>query len=354
MVRKIYFIVVCVTLPLSFFGQGVPRWLNSQSRELTYPADTWFTGFVQGNVRPNETMPAATARLKKEAQGLLAENIRVTVESNIKSRNRSIKVHQNEQLTSLFESAVKTTSNAEIVGVKTESWFDTDDNILYAFASVNRFELAKYYQNQILFYLNKMESTLSIAAELAGKGMKMKAHQQCEEVIQYFATVAYTQNLLIAINVQVDDATLQQQRSERLRNELVQTLTDLENSIYVYVECKETVDGEDVRYIADILPGLLTENDCQCNFTDLEELADYVIKVDAYLTRCNAADRNTVFCYANSTVSLYNAHTQKTLKPKIEEAKGGWTNKNRTKAGEQAFDELAEKIAAKVAPMMKN
>jgi hypothetical protein len=61
-----------------------------------------------------------------------------------------------------------------------------------------------------------------------------------------------------------------------------------------------------------------------------------------------------VFCYADATVSLYNARTQKMLKPKIDEAKGGWIGKNYTKAGEKAFDELEKKIAEKIVPMMKN
>jgi predicted RNase H-like nuclease (RuvC/YqgF family) len=61
-----------------------------------------------------------------------------------------------------------------------------------------------------------------------------------------------------------------------------------------------------------------------------------------------------VFCYAGATVSLHNAHTQKTLKPKIDEAKGGWTDRSYAKACEEAFDELAKKIAEKVAPMMRN
>jgi hypothetical protein len=40
--------------------------------------------------------------------------------------------------------------------------------------------------------------------------------------------------------------------------------------------------------------------------------------------------------------------------PKIAESKGGWTNKNRAKATEEAFNELADKIVEKVIPMIKN
>jgi hypothetical protein len=349
-----YFLLVCVALPLSSFGQDAPRWLYGHSREQAYPAGAWFTGFVEGNVRPNETVPAATARLKKEAQGLLAESIRVSVESNTESRNRSTKINHSEQFAAVFESAVNTAAQADLVGIKTESWHDPDENTLYAFAWANRAELAAYYQNQIALHLNKVESALNTAAELAEKGAKTKARRQCEEVVKHFATVAYAQDLLTAIYPQVDDTALQQQRSESLRNTLVQTLTDLENSIYVYVECAETVNGQTVVHIADRLPGLLTEQGCGCNFTGLQEEADYVVKVSARLARCTDAPDNVAFCYATATASVYNAHTQKTLMPKIPETKGGWTDRNRAKATEEAFDELAEKIVEKVIPLIKN
>jgi hypothetical protein len=342
--RKIYFLLVCVALPLFSFGQDAPRWLHSHIREQAYPADAWFTGFAEGNVRQNETSAAAAARLKKEAQGLLAESIRVSVESATGSLSRSTKINHTEQLTAVFESAVYTAAQADIVGVKTESWYDADENTVYAFAWVNKAKMVAYYQNQIALYLNKMESALNTASELAEKGAKTKARRQCEEVVKHFATVAYAQDLLTAINPQADDTALQQQRGERLRNALVQTLTDLENSIYVYVECTETVNGQTVVHIADRLPGLLTEQGCGCNFTDLPEEADYVVKVKAQLARCTDTPDNVSFCYATATASVYNAHTQKTLMPKIPETKGGWTDKNRAKATEEAFGELAGEI----------
>ena len=352
--RKIYLLLICVALPLFVFGQDAPRWLNPHSRAQAYPSGAWFTGFAEGNVRHNETAPAAAARLKKEAQGLLVESIRVSVESTTDSRSLSKRINHTEQLTAIFESAVNTAAKADVVGVTTESWLNPDDNTLYAFARVNKAELTAYYRNQIALHLNKVDGALQTAAELAEKGYKMRARKQCESVVSAFANVFYAQDLLTAIDENADDNTLQQSRSEQLRNALVQTLTDLENSIYVYVECKETVDDEEVVYIADKLPELLTEGDCGCSFTDSEADADYVVKVNACITRCTDAAGGTVFCYAGATVSLYNARTQKTLKPKIDEAKGGWTGKNYTKAGEEAFDELAKKIAGKITPMMKN
>ncbi|GHV68335.1 hypothetical protein FACS1894199_15410 [Bacteroidia bacterium] len=337
-------------------AQGTaPLWLDSDVRNIQCPAETHYTGFAEVSVAAGEGQEKALNRAKKAAVGELSERVRVMVSTEKKSTDVSVSGSDiEEQIRSKFVSAVRTASQAEIVGSKVDTYYDVTRKTAYAFASVSKAELISYYQKQIALYLNKVESALKSAAELAQKGAKAKARKQCEEVIQHFATVAFAQDLLTAIDPQADDATLQQRRSERLRNELLQTLTDLENSIYVYLECKEIVDGEEVEYIADKLPGLLTDSDCGCNFTTDEANADYVVKVDAYIARCNDSGGGTVFCWANATVSLYNAHTQKTLKPKIPEAKGGWTGKNYTKAGEEAFDELAKKIAEKVIPMMKN
>lgn len=345
-----------VLFPCAVMAQGTaPAWLDSDVRNMQYPAETYYTGFGEVSVAAGSGQEKSLNRAKQAAIGELSERVRVMVNSEKTSLDISLSgSDMEEQIRSRFVSAIKTASQTEVVGSKVNTYYDASRKTAYAFAYVSKADLAAYHQSQITLYLNKVDGALTSAAELVRKGVKVKARKQCEDVVQHFAIVAYSQDLLTAIDPQADDATLQQRRSERLRNELVQTLTDLENSIYVYVECKEIVDGEEVEYIADKLPGLLTDNDCGCNFTTDEENADYIVKVDAYIARCNEATGGTVFCWGDATVSLYNAHTKKTLKPKIPEAKGGWTGKNYTKAGEEAFDELAKNIAEKVIPLMKN
>ncbi|GHV69218.1 hypothetical protein FACS1894199_17590 [Bacteroidia bacterium] len=348
--------IVFVGLLCSLQIMAQPRWLDDEAREADYPNNVYITGFASGNMRSGETKSAAVSRIKKESQGLLVEGIRVEVNTQTSSSDKSVKkkgtgIEASEEINSIFESATKTAAKADITGVKIETYEDVANKLIYAFATVKKAELTAYYRNQLSLSLEKVEGALGSAEELAKKGVKISARKQCEDAVQYIATIAYAQDLLSALDPQAD---LQQRRSERLRNELVQTLTDLENSIYVYIKCKEVVDGEEVEYIVDLLPGLLTNNDCGCNFTTDENNADYVLNVSAYIARCNDAGGGAVFCWANATVSLYNAHTQKTLKPKIDEVKGAWTGKNYTKAGEEAFKDLAKKIAEKVIPMMKN
>ncbi|MDR3351128.1 MAG: hypothetical protein LBN98_05765 [Prevotellaceae bacterium] len=350
-------LALCLALlPLSGTAQNTaPTWLDADVRAITYPQAEYYTGYSVVAVTANVTREKAIERAKRAAVGEVSEKVRVLVSSEKHSMDISISgSNMEEQLRSQFQSAINTVSQTEIVGCKVDTYYDGKNREIHVFAYVSRAELAAYYQNQISLYLNKVESALITASELAQKGVKIKARKQCEEVARHFATVAYAQDLLTAIDAQSGDATLQQQRSESLRNTLVQTLTDLENSIYVYVECSETVNGQTVVHMADRLPGLLTEQGCGCNFTGLQEEADYVVKVNAHLARCTDAPNNVTFCYAAATASVYNAHTQKTLMPKIPETKGGWTNRNRAKATEEAFDELAGKIVEKVIPMIKN
>jgi phosphoglycolate phosphatase-like HAD superfamily hydrolase len=334
---------------------GAPSWVDSEVRSALYPAETHYTGFAQLPVASSDGAEKALNRAKQAALTELSERVRVLVDSRKTSVDVSVGGSDiEEEIRSQFISTVRTTSQTEVVGSNLKTHYDRLEGEAYALAFVSKAELASYYRKQIALHLNKVDGALQTADELAQKGYKARARRQCEGVVSAFAKVAYAQDLLTAIDDAADDNTLQQSRSEQLRNTLVQTITDLENSIFVYVECHETVEDEEVVYIADKLPQLLTEGDCGCSFTESKEDADYVVKVSAYLARCTDATGGSVFCYADATVSLYNARTQKTLKPKIGEAKGGWTGRNYTKAGEEAFDNLAKKIAEKVAPMMKN
>lgn len=347
-------ILLSFFMPLSIFSQE-PVWLDVNVRNMQYPQDAYYTGFSEVYVTSSKTKEQALNSAKQKAVGELSDRVRVMVNSKKLSINTSYGgTDVEEQIRSKFTSLVETTSQTEVVGSKVYTYYAEKDKTVYAFAYVSREELKNYYKNQISLYLNKVEGTLATASELAEKGYKNKARQQCLSVVDAFATIAYSQDLLTAMEEHMDDSSLQQSRSERLRNELIQTIADLENSVYVYLECNETVNGQSVVHIGERLPGMITEKGCGCNFTEMEEEADFVVRVNARLSRCQDAPDNIVFCYANATLSIFNKHTQKTVKPKISEAKGGWTQGNKANATEEAFDELAEKIVEKVVPALKN
>ncbi len=345
--------LACLMPTMLIAQTSAPMWVDVDVRNMQYPQDTYYTGFAEVSVQ-DLSIESAAKRAQQMAIGELSDRVRVTVSS----RQQAIDVSYSgseieEQIRSRFISLIETASQIDVVGSKVQTYYDAYKKLYYAFAYVSREELRMYYQNQISLYLNKVEGALMIASNLASQGMKVKARQECLGVVDAFAHIAYSQDLLTAIDPFASDAMLQQIRSERLRSRLVQTLADLENSTYVYIECEEMVNGQSVVHIADRLPGLLTEQGCGCVFTDTSDGADYVIKVSARLERCEDAPNNIVFCYATATLSVLNTHTQKLQKPKIAQAKGGWTNGNYANATEEAFGDLTKQIANQIVPIIK-
>jgi hypothetical protein len=138
-------------------AQTTPRWMNDDGRESTYPAQTYFRGFATGNVRQGETVETAKKRLLKDAQGLLAEDIRVTVKSEITQQSLSTKVNKVEQIETTFKADVQTAASAEIAGIHSEpAYYDAASGLIYAFVYVKRADLAAFYRNQINLDMEKV------------------------------------------------------------------------------------------------------------------------------------------------------------------------------------------------------
>jgi len=341
-----------------------PEWSQTSFRQERYPAREWYVGYAFGQLRPNDNVERELEALKRTAQNNLTQHIIVTVQSTsdleTTSRQTRTSAGETEESAREFRQVVETATSATVTNMEVRTSHNRETGTIYALAVVCKTNLANYYQSQISLWLNEAEGTLNRANQLAERGRKKQALNECKNVNvdELFARVLFAQDLLTAVFTATGkparEQVLQQNRSQRLRNALIQTIADLENSIYIFVEIVETVDGENVDFITNRLPGLLTEKDCNCNFTEFEDQADFVIRINARLTRCNNAQNETIFCYVNATVSVLNAYTQRTLRPSISEAKGGWTRNNRERAIDEAFRELTKEIAEKILPMIKN
>jgi len=342
----------------ALFGQMRPGWINSEMRGMEFPSNVFFTGYIGGTTRSGETLETAKQRLSRDAQSELIESIRIQIVSTTDSESRSIRINQTERLTSEFTARVQTVSEAKVAAMRTETFFDRETRMIHAFAYVRITDLANYYQSQISLWLNEVEGTLNTAIQLAERGRKRQALEKSEAVIELFANVLYAQDLLTAISVakgqRANDQILQQNRSQQLRNRLIHTIADLENSIYIFLEIVEVVDGESVDFITTRLPGILTDKDCNCNFTEFEDQADFVIRINARLVRCWNTESDVAFCTASATVSVLNTHSQRILRPNIPEVREGWTRNDRERAIEATFRTLTNTIAEQILPMIRN
>ena len=233
---KYLFAIRCfVCLSSIAFGQDIPpRWLEQSVRDYLYPNNTFFTGFV--SEKASDPIQEQTDKLKTEAQKSLSENIRVRIKSESQSTDKSIRMNGNEQINSTYSSEVQSSSNVEIVGIKTESYHDKSANIIYAFACVNKYELIGYYKSNLQVNTGQIESYVKTAQDLEANNEKAQARQQLETAKPIFSKIRYAQDILTALDNSISVEDLQQEKIEAYYNTFTQMQARLAQAIYVYVE----------------------------------------------------------------------------------------------------------------------
>ena len=316
--QKIVVIVFFTTVSLALFGQEKPLWLDENQRERQYPSNTYFTGFAYGEKSPNKEVQEIIQQLKTDAQADLSKKIRLQISSKSQSTMATVNNNGRYQENESFFNQSITQSNAEVVGIKTESYYNPVTKMVYAFAVVKRSDLIAFYQKQINLDLNKVETTLTIAEEYLNAGKKISAFDKCEEAKKMLDALNFYRNLLIAIDGNADDNNLQIERTNKLIRTIEQALITLEQSTFVYLNCQYELKGykndafsSDPGIFCDIITQALSEN--QCSVTDNKEEADYELTLITSTTQRSdgKGDYGIISYYANVKGSLYSRMTQK-------------------------------------------
>lgn len=347
-------------LPLTIFGQ-IPQWTKDAYREENYPPCTWYTGFVYNQLKQGADISAALKALERDAQSRLTEGIITKVESEVTSEKSSSTHDDSEALTADFRQAVRTTTSVITIKCEVKSYYDPATGTIYAFAAVRHSDLANYYQKQINLNLSKVNVALVLVDQLVTAGKKMSASRQCETVKKTLDSLGYYQNLLIAVNPNVD---LQSKRIDSLKYKVNQLLIDLEQSTLVYVNCKYQFMGgtddafiEDPCIICNIIKQALSENGC--SIVDNSEEADYELTLTAYTTQRSdgSGTYGIISYYANVQGGLYSSLTRKKMANFnfLNEPDAYAAGKSAVDAATKAFKlpSLKNKIMEKILPQIK-
>lgn len=346
---RMRFITICFLLvTVNAFAQKPPRWYSASSREFDYPKDEYYVGFAEGNIRKNETEIDATARIKKEASGLLVESIRLKVQSVAESYSKSEAVGDKEQISSKTQQTVKTTSEADIVGIKIESYIDKATGVVAALAYVKRDELVKYYQNSITLSVQKVEGYIKTSLELEKTGSKAKARKQLEDAKPLLSKIAYEQDLLIAMDSDTDSQ--HQDLTANLRSELEKSLTRLEQSTFVYIKSTEDLFGKNSNVIANKLKAKLAADGC--SFIEDPTQADFYITLKASARKHGNETADIKFCYVDLVIDMVNTHMQKSVYNDEISQKGSAMTFDA--AARKASEDIVPKVAEKILPWIKN
>jgi hypothetical protein len=356
-------------LPLFAWGQTAPAWTQDAYREASYPAAEWYTGFVRDHLKASANAGVALKALERDAQNQLAESIIVNIEGATQVENASTRIQNGkqsaEQITTDYRQAVRTATAATTVKSEVKSWHDPASGALYAFAAVRRSDLSAYYQKQINNDLNKVDVALGTAEQLVAAGKKMSAFRQCSTAKTTLDGITYYQDLLTAVDAASDENALQQERFAELQRTLNQKLITLEQSTFVYIDCKyeyksykDDAFSEDPGILCDIITQALSENDCSVVEDPAE--ADYELTLTAYTTQRSdgKGQYGIISYYANVKGSLYNRLTKKkTVDFAILNDPDAYAaGKSAQDAATKAFKlpALKEKVLEKVLPRIKN
>ena len=334
---------------IGLFAQGNPDWLSENVRALRYPNETYYTGFVYSILEQGKSLPTLIESTKANAQAELVKKIRLKVEAKtqntISSQNSNGKYNESES----FQSDAKITSDAEIVGVNTDWYHNKTENIVYAFAYVNKNELIGYYKSNLSVNISQIESFIKTAKDLEAQKEKAKARQQLELAKPFFSKLRYAQDLLIAIDGNISAEDLQQTKVETLYSQIAQMQAQWAQSIHIYVESVETNFSKPTTVLGNQVKATLSKNGC--TITEKPVDIDFQLSIKAE-TRNHSTDRGFNCCYADVEIILKDSHKKKIIFQDEFSQKGISTSQE--SAGRKALEDAVSVVIEKIIPLIEN
>ncbi len=346
---KFFIIILLSALSLTAFAQSTPNWYDGDMRRSYYPAGQYFIGFAEGQRMNGESMETTTTRLKEAAKVEAISTIRVHVKNTTVSNSLSQTLHTMEgtfrQSTREFSSSTEATVDMEIPGLQIESWQNPQNGNIAAFAWVKKSTLIRQLEKKITVCLTKIETSLDQIDQLVQTGQKMQARELAKKTLPQFEEIDEAQRVLVAVDENADDESLQLQETHKLQQRLTGVIAQLKNGINLYLSVDANMFGTQYTALKSEIQGELSK--LGCNFVTNAEQSDWAVYVNAPARQYNKADFGGVssyFVYVDATIIVDKTTTgQRVYKDYISE-KGGHTH-NYEQAACQAYKDIAPKIS---------
>jgi len=346
--KKVSIIILLALIAISVKAQEDPAWLLESWRTEQYPSNVFIKGFAQDNKNANESLADVTERVTNMARSNLSESILSSVKSVNESYSESVMKGNDETVSETFKSDIQVSSDIEINGINVDTY--TKNNIVYAFAHANKYELIGFYKANLNLQVQQIESHVNTALELEQNREKKKALDEFEKSLPIFEEVKKAQGILTAIDKNINDDALKMKRTTELYNEVIQAKARLAQGILVYIVSSEDIFGKNVNSIENGLKAILAENNC--SFTTIEEEADWKIKLNATSREFNYSNQ-VYFSYVDAEVELYKAPSEKHVYQNEFSQKGAHS-KSYEAAALKASNDISDKITEKILTWINN
>ena len=247
---KMFAGILILLCPLTIIAQQ-PDWVNSNFRSMLYPKEQFLTGFTfQTNVSrvDNSLIEKAIGDSKTR----LVESIFV----NVQSQSIHHVMETGDAFTESFDNFIKSSSEADLVGLNVETYFDQENTTLYAFSYADRQEMIDFYKYRI------SGSTKDITNSIERGELQLKTGSLEKVAIDYrkaaLALDLYQADHEILVYLSGrDDGVL---GSEDAKVQFNNRLDNLKSNVLEHARCNATVLGH--LMIVDIIP-TLAPNVCE-------------------------------------------------------------------------------------------
>lgn len=225
----VLYILLILSATLSS-AQSIPDWMDPDLRAIEYPSSRFFIGLSNSDINPNESLEKVTERVRSTAQANLLESIRVTMKSQTASTIISENVNNQYFEKESFNNVTTKDVSAEIAGMETDSYYDHNLKMVYAFAYVSKNKVVSYHSNLLSNNITQMDILLNTAQELLSKNDREAARRQCALAIETLGKIKESQWLLESIESgeKIEESALQRERVNNMSTRLAMLQSDLD------------------------------------------------------------------------------------------------------------------------------
>ena len=211
-------------------AQSIPDWMDPDLRAIEYPSSRFFIGLSNSDINPNDNLEKVTERIRSAAQTNLLESIRVTMKSQTASTIISESVNNQYYEKESFDNVTTKDISAEIAGMETDSYYDHNSKMVYAFAHVSKNKVVAYHSNLLSNNITQMDILLNTAQDLLSKNDREAARQQCDLATETLGKIKESQCLLESIKSgeEIEESVLQRERVNNMSTRLVLLQSDLD------------------------------------------------------------------------------------------------------------------------------
>ncbi len=244
--RLVAFILFTFNLLLGY-SQGNPDWVSEEYRKNYYPQASYITGYGEQWDISKKNAESTMNHLANLAKSDLIESVKVS----IKSVSTSQLADYNGEITDFFKNKTESSSELNIVGLRTEKFYDKKNKKAFAFVYANKSEVARYYSDVIMKSRSKIEQGIAQSKELRNSDL-INSFNSLSDKMHLFGVIEDAQTVLLALGANTS-IFLQKQEVNILKTDFFKEVTSVKKDSQITIQilssfmCKEIIQKANVQ-----------------------------------------------------------------------------------------------------------